>query len=726
MGLSGDTRVLGVLCLVALAVLAGCAGFGGDEPDRPAVFENTTASLDEETASAFEAALTDDGKLTADAEAFLDRLAEVERVGPEQRDAVARSVAADGLDEETVARLDRMLNSTTAVQRTVLRYGLGDDNDDGLLDGEVALLGLPADRSYPGVGDAATQLRVDGHDAADIAFLEAVVAVENDEFARTQARTFGLVAEPVANGSATRADRRRLTDGSGDGLLNGTAERLGINPGATHPDVAGLARPLADEPYTGTELAYLRRTAALRNTTSGWTQAEALGLLAATAEGGEVTRAEVRALNDSDGDGLLDGLAAELGVGPATDNGTVSSLVDGLAPGGLDDADLAFLDRAAAVTADNVSVAQARSLDLLVGPTRDGSATPTDRAALSDTAGDGLLDGFAAEVGLNPDEAYPTVSDLAAPLAQGGYDETAFAYLERVEELTEYQGHEYELWTQAGEVGLLDSAVANGTVTERQVWALGNDDTDRLLNGVETDFGTDPARADTSGDGYADHLVWGPLRDLGLDVTPGEPDVHVELEATSDQHLPSERQRETVREAFAAAPTPINVHFYECTTDQDPVDGPDEMHDRVDEYRTMTGIGAHYLLISDGPYRLSGGDAAGIAYVANHSASWMLVDGSLATRAGSSYESSAIAHELGHSLGILGSDYEGVDSRDVPASEYRSVMNYNNWTPVTFSDGAPFDDFDHMADQEFGSYHQDTDALAEMWTEGSVDERVTC
>jgi hypothetical protein len=49
-------------------------------------------------------------------------------------------------------------------------------------------------------------------------------------------------------------------------------------------------------------------------------------------------------------------------------------------------------------------------------------------------------------------------------------------------------------------------------------------------------------------------------------------------------------------------------------------------------------------------------------------------------------------HELGHSLGLRPSDFVGIDSREVPYSEYRSIMNYNAPSDsVRYSDRAPFD-----------------------------------
>ena len=71
--------------------------------------------------------------------------------------------------------------------------------------------------------------------------------------------------------------------------------------------------------------------------------------------------------------------------------------------------------------------------------------------------------------------------------------------------------------------------------------------------------------------------------------------------------------------------------------------------------------------------------------------------------------------------------YVGPDSvTEYTGGEYTSVMNYNHWTPVTFSNGEPFDDYDRMAEQSFGSFHQDRSALEEMWENGAADPDALC
>jgi hypothetical protein len=265
-------------------------------------------------------------------------------------------------------------------------------------------------------------------------------------------------------------------------------------------------------------------------------------------------------------------------------------------------------------------------------------------------------------------------------------------------------------------------------VSESQLWQLGNEAPNRLLNGMERAFGTDPEQADTSGDGYPDHLVWGPMRDLGLSVNPTEPDVYVEVDTVSDQTPPSDQQLQTVSQTFRSEPTdrPINVHFYRCDTAQDNVAGVSEMQQQIDGYRTVTGLGFQYLLVKDGSVESDGDEVAGVAYVSRQNPSWMVIDGSLSERATPTHESSTIAHELGHSLGLIDRAFDGVDSRKYSPGRYNSIMSYNLWTPVTFSTGPPFNDYERMAERSYGSFHQDRTALEAMWEDGTVTDNLSC
>ena len=739
---SGRRHLFLALVVAALVALAGCGALGGQdgaepgnpsgavdgtEPaERPEAFESVTRDLAPERTASLWRAVSNDGELTANGERLLDALARLDRT---ERDAVVESVGSTGIDGARLDKLETAVESGTEVREGMLRAGLTDSSGDGLLDGEAALLGLDPAEPRPRVADAAAKLGRDGYGERDVSYLRAVGSLTGGSFADQQARSLALVTNATANGSVTRSDIRAISDSSGDGLLDGMAASLGLDPDRQHRRVAGLADPLAADGYERAELAYLRAIASIADNGTALAQAGYLGLLNETADGGVIDRTDVESLRVTES-GTIAGFAGRVGLNNRTDNGTIAALSTKLAAGGYGESDVAFLRRAAALSESAFGIEQARSLGLLSEAVANGTATATERERLADTAGDGLLDSTARALGLDPTVAHPDVAEFAEPLAVGGYNGTEFSYLERIDELSEYRGHDYEVWSQASQLGLLNEAVANGTVTERQLWALRNNASNRLLNGMEVEFGTDPAVADTSDDGYADHLAWGPLRDLGLPVTPGEVDVYVEVDTVAGQPPPDADQRATVRSTFRSEPPdgigPINVHFRQCADDRESVSGTGDLRERVGEYRDVTGLGFHYMLVNDGSLDFEGQRAAGLTYIARGEPSWMVVDGTIGDRATPEHESSTVAHELGHSLGVLSDDFAGVDSREYTSEEYTSVMNYNHWTPVSFSTGEPFDDYERMAEQSFGSVHQDRSALREMWEKGEVDPDALC
>jgi hypothetical protein len=738
---TGRRRLALAFVVAALVVLAGCGAFAGDGADpgnatgdvggaepveRPAVFESATRDLDEDTTESLWRAVSSDGSLTADGERLLDGLA---RLDSAERGAVAASVNGTSLDGGKLEKLETAVDSPAEIRRDMLGAGLVDTSGDGLLDGEAELLGVDPAEPRPRVADAAAKLAPDGYDGIDVEFLRRVGSLDNGGFAGQQATALGLVTNATANGTVTENDVRAISDRSGDGLLSGAAAALGLDPDRRHARVAGLAEALATDGYEREELAYLRAVATISGNEAALAQARYLGLLNDTADRGVVDRATVDSLRATEA-GTIAGFAERIGLNNRTANATVAALSRNLSSDGYGDSDVAFLARVATLSESAFGIEQARALGLLSEPTANGTATPADLDRLADTSGDGLLDSVARRLGLDPTVAQPVVVEFAQPLAVGGYDRTEFDYLERIDELSAYRGHDYEVWQQATQLGLLDAAVENGTVTDRQLWALRNNASNRLLNGMEVQFGTDPEAADTSGDGYADHLAWGPLRDLGLPVTPGEVDIYVELDTVEGQAPPDADQRGTVQSTFRTEPPdaigPINVHFRQCADDRDSVSGTADLRERIGEYREATGLGFHYMLINDGPLEFEGQRAAGLTYIARQEPSWIVVDGTIDDRGGAEYEPSTIAHELGHSFGVFGDDFAGVDSREYTSAEYTSVMNYNHWTPVTFSSGEPFDDFERMAEQSFGSYHQDRSALEEMWEDGEADTGALC
>lgn len=388
--------------------------------------------------------------------------------------------------------------------------------------------------------------------------------------------------------------------------------------------------------------------------------------------------------------------------------------------------------------------------DLLEGVIHQGVARHEDARALEDDADDGLANVLTAhfsgdsatpapEVGAFLDQVSadgiddndihvlqavgpaPDVLEFAVKLGPSDYTDLEVTYLQRVGDISHYQGHPYEVWTQAEELGLLYAAVENGSVSEADVWAIQNNASNRLLNGMEAEFGTDPEVADTSGDGFEDHLKWGPMRDLGLTVHPDEVDIYIEVESDRDAAAPSGTQQAQIESLFADEPAedigPVHIHFHEFRGNLDTISDTEDMHDRASE-RSVDGLGFHYLVMAESPFTADDQLVAGYAYNDPGGPSWMVVVGDYQT----SFVTMTIAHEMGHAFGIMPHHFDGVDSHKYSASEYNSVMNYQVTDELTFSSGEPFDDWGWMAEQQFGAYHTDRSELHAIWEHGEVPD----
>ena len=372
-----DRTRLAIVALVITVLVAGCgevvddsptpemegsdepseaetdAGDSGlfDDPDRQAQFDAVTADMDDETAAAFEAAVTDDDGVTEAGMELVDRLAEIEAIGVAQRDAVAVSVADRGaVDDDTIATIDRLLASPDPFRETALEFGLTDTTDSGILDGEKAALGLEPTEPDPDMVALAEPLAADGYERTDVEFLTR--AGELSAFERQQASDAGLLVDAVEDGTVTDDELDAVADSSGDGLLDHTSERFGLDPDESDEAVADLAEPLAADGFDETEVDYLVRVAELRDDEFRWAQAEATGLLDETVADGTVTDDAVDGLSDDAGDGLLNGKARQLGLEASESNEEIAALAEPLAADGYDDTEIAYLERVVVVTDD--------------------------------------------------------------------------------------------------------------------------------------------------------------------------------------------------------------------------------------------------------------------------------------------------------------------------------------------------------------------------------------
>lgn len=513
-----------------------------------------------------------------------------------------------------------------------------------------------------------------------------------------------------------------IRDTNNDGLTEGEAVALGLEGSGRYPQIADFATRLGADGYDRLDIRYIERLTAFDE--FEWTQAQQLELLESSSDG-SVTESDLEAISDDSGDGLLNAMARELGFDPATPQDDVASVARALGTESFSSVGVRYLERYAELREDQFLFEQAAYFGL-ANQSADGTVTLVDLQAIQDDSGDGLLNVMKQELELDQRTDSETITAFARPLSQGGYNETEIAYLKRIDDLKTHRGNDYEVWSQAGELGLLDSAVENGTVTERQVWELLNNDTDRLLNGIEAEFGTDPQKADTAGDGYLDHHKWGPMRDIGLEVHPGSPDIYVEMDVADTLGVP-EKEIELVESTFEEEPSDsigsIYVDFHVCDTEQEGIGTADDVQKLLPDARAMQGLGFHYMTLADG---LEQDGIAGLAVNSRNGESYMLVDGSVSRSRGEVYLATVIGHELGHSLGLEPGAFTGIDSFALSAEQYPSIMNYNYETQVSFSTGDPFNDYEHIADEQFGSWHQDNSRLDEMWEQGEAEEDILC
>ncbi len=738
--------LLAAVLLVALP-LAGCSGFdpGGDGPaDDPepiaddrlaALFENATAGLNGTATERVRAAVTAEGGVTERGAALLERLVAVEELGGERRLALARSVAERGtVPDGTLAAIERIRTGPVAFQRSAFAHGVA-GVETGLLDGELLAVGFQPDTYKPGVRALIEQLAADGYGEHDLAYLRAVGNLSWSEW--RQAERVGLLGPAVANGTVPEGTIAALEDRAGDGLLDGYARALGLNATTAHEGIRRLTLSLAFEGITDAEWRYLERAADRSTDGFAWAQAETF-VSRDAADG--IDAADRERLTDTSGDGLLDGFTERIGLEPDERHERVRPYAARLAaPFDLYTFnDVQYLQRLAELSDDEHLWAQATSFGLLAeGRDEIGFVSIEQRRQLREFA-PGVLNATARAIGLDErPEAAPVVRNLSRALvtdsgnATGGaeYSSNEVAYLERIVELAQYRGNEYEFWAQARELGLIEGAVADSEITDDELRALANADSDRLLNGLERAIGTDPERADTSGDGFPDHLVWGPMADLGMNASLTAVDVYLEVEATENVTI-QEDELAAAAALFEEASTPdrpVRVHTYTFRANRSDPETIAEMNDR-EATRSAPGYGMHYLLLQDRPFRteeeVAGATQASRPERPQDRQTWLTVVADLSVHGGDPTSRAAtIAHEMGHKFGILPYHFDGVDSFQYPPAEYDSVMNYRVTDRLTLSTGPPFDDYEQLRAAEFGSYDVDVSALQAIWAAGDRPER---
>ena len=235
-------------------------------------------------------------------------------------------------------------------------------------------------------------------------------------------------------------------------------------------------------------------------------------------------------------------------------------------------------------------------------------------------------------------------------------------------------------------------------------------DGDGITDRAELDvYGTDPAEADTDGDGYPDGMEVA-CGDRLPGADPLHHDVFVEVDAVRGTRLDA-GAAERLRTAFADAPVDnpdgesgIEIHLRRSDTAL-PLNGSVDSgarpgdHNDIGDYRRThfdrADSGYYYVVVaSEVTFR---GDDYYAGVGVNGAAAIESFDSPRIT-------SSLLMHELGHAFGI-GPGETGVDEETYDRDEYHSVMNYNGiYEVTTYSDGTDAvgrDEWEFVADDRY-------------------------
>jgi hypothetical protein len=322
----------------------------------------------------------------------------------------------------------------------------------------------------------------------------------------------------------------------------------------------------------------------------------------------------------------------------------------------------------------------------------------TESFGLNDTDGNGIVDGvqeFFLEFSVSlPDEFY----DALRGLGQGGY---AQVDIDTLDLLATYAQKNYESrfsrWQQArgasGDAPDVEGEdlvrrATEATSGEAVYSELQDADDDGLLDRTEEQFGLDPESEDSRGDGFTDMEMYAlkhadegilsqfdpVLHEKNVFVEVGSSDVAPSVDDEALALLGEFGRTDPVDEFPERDPSDVRTHFHFIAGTET---GPDfrrfsEFKDNISDITLTHGLPTHFMYVVDDVITSAGEEVGGLARPGANAA---LLGGDHVDSFGAAKDASLLGHELGHSMGLVSEEIDGVDER-VPPSEYDSMMNY--------------------------------------------------